>query len=277
LPRGSSGKCPLRHERRGEIEHRAVRHHHVGVTGKGHWRLLEASLGQFRSQGAEPILVASTVIGADAPGGLDGRANFPDRAGVEFWELGSHVAKVCVGGVDVLTVTSCWLRTSTSAPASVIDGCVARRTPRIELCGIIVGTNAVASTVSVKRAVERVIVGWLCASFTPVNGVGVRANRLPINGPAIARFAADAATDRHPQAGLPNVAYFCSISARAGGVAGRVAMWPSCWRFPTVPLRKVAVNAVPRLRVDKIAVRCCGGEESKTNQLHNGCELGKNR
>ena len=47
----------LVHEGGLELDDLAVRHHHLGVAGKRHRRLLEADFGQIRLEGAQAVLV----------------------------------------------------------------------------------------------------------------------------------------------------------------------------------------------------------------------------
>jgi hypothetical protein len=128
-----------------------------------------------------------------------------------------------------------------STAASVVNGGVARRTPRIELGKVIVGANAIASAVSVECAVEWIIVCRLGAAFAAVNSIGICANTFPIDGSAIARFAADAAANGHPKACLADITYIGAVATGAWVVTIRL---PHGRCFAAMPLREIGVDRI---------------------------------
>jgi hypothetical protein len=181
------------------------------------------------------------MVGTDTPDGLDSGAHFPDRAGVEFGELGSKVAELGVYRIDVLAVATCRVWPAASTAASVVNGGIAWRTPRIELGKVVVGANAIASAVSVECAVEWIIVGRMGAALAAVDSIGICANTLPVNGSAIARFAADAAANGHPKACLADIT---DIGAVATGAWVATIRLPYGRRFSAMPLREIGVDRI---------------------------------
>ena len=145
--------------------------------------------------------------------------------------------------VDVLAVPGCRHWPAASPAARVVSRRGARGAPRVEAATVLVGADAGAGAFAVELPLERVVIGpGLEPAAAAVLGVRVGAAL----DPAVAALAAQRAADRHPQAGLPDVAHGRAVPAGAGVVVVAVAL-PLRRALAAAPLREVAVDGVAGL------------------------------
>ena len=95
---------------------------------------------------------------------------------------------------------------------------------------------------------------------------------------AVALFASNGAAHAEPQAGLRRGAHSGAVPARARGAVVADVLHPHVRSVPVSPLRELAVDGVPRLRLDEAAVRCRkreGDPEGKDGELHDWHAVGQ--
>ena len=160
-----------------------------------------------------------------------------------------------------------------SGPSARIErGCSAGCSPRVPPPTIERRADAGAGAVAVERSSACVVV---CPRFeilfgrraAPVFAVGVG----PARTTAVALCATEAASDRHPQTRLRNVARRLgpvAASARVGGRATVALTWPLVGRATVRPPRIVHVDGVARFGVDEVGMGRRGRDERCKKRLH---------
>ena len=210
-PRASDWQRPVRDIDRIELDDAAIRDHQFGVAGERHRSLLEAGLRQVRLERAEPILVAASVIGAEACHRLHVEPASQHGARVVLGQYPrAEVAELRILCVGELALSSSRLVRAACAAAEGRRWARCRGAPRIELGPVV---RRARLGLAVDGPVLRVVDGRLHAAAAAVHAVGVGGSLVS----AIALFASDRAAHGEPQARLGGGAHLaCRSCTRTG-------------------------------------------------------------